>query len=87
MVVVTTYVGTEVACKVYLDLSYAKIDIFGLKNNGTKRIVPVSMSSKSKSKLPSGETMVVIMRTTKWGNHGGHYDLCGHTAAVMDLVG
>ena len=75
------------ACKVYLDLSCAKIDIFGLKNNGTKRIAQVNMSSKSKSKLPSGDTMVVVMRTTKWGNHGGRYDLCGHTAAVMGLVG
>ena len=70
------------AYKVYLDLSCAKIDIFGLKNNGNKRIVQVNMSSKSKSKLPSGETMVFVMRTTKWGKHCVRYDLCGHRGGV-----
>jgi len=35
----------EVACKVYVDLSCAKIDIFGLSNYGIERVAPVRRSS------------------------------------------
>jgi len=52
------YQCEEVACKVYLDLSCAKVDIFGLKNSDIQRVAPVRMSLKFKSKLPSVGTVM-----------------------------
>jgi len=57
------YQCEEVECKVYLDLSCAKIDFFGLKNSDIQRIAPVGTLLQLKSKIPSGGTVTTSVST------------------------
>nr|ABK26475.1 unknown [Picea sitchensis] len=43
----------DVACKVYVDLSCAKIDIFGLSDHGIQRVAPVSRRRSRRGLVPT----------------------------------